>query len=195
MAQHTRLEIDAGIWVCFCNPQNPWQRGTNENTNGLLRQNFPRGPISACPAPTRLLLLPRPLTPDRPGPSAGTHSRRSLTHTSNPLTTAMFRGPIESAKYKRPFTGHDGRQRHSLLHEPVRQCLGQCGDRMLLLVVEHRRTERTIYRTRNEAKADVSDYIERFYSAVRRHLMIGYLSQVEFERKVGLAQLDRHQPR
>ena len=49
------------------------------------------------------------------------------------------------------------------------------------------RIERKTYRTRNEARADVFDYIERFYNATRRHSTIGYLSPVEFERKVGLA--------
>ena len=52
------------------------------------------------------------------------------------------------------------------------------------------KTERTAgetYRTRNEARADVFDYIERFYNATRCHSTIGYLSPVEFERKVGLA--------
>ncbi|RTL92676.1 IS3 family transposase, partial [Ancylobacter aquaticus] len=44
-----------------------------------------------------------------------------------------------------------------------------------------------VYRTRNEARADVFDYIERFYNAVRRHSTIGYVSPMEFERKVGLA--------
>lgn len=44
-----------------------------------------------------------------------------------------------------------------------------------------------VYRTRDEARAEVFDYIERFYNAVRRHSTIGYLSPVEFERKVGLA--------
>jgi len=43
MAQHARLRIDTGLDVYFCDPQSPWQRGTNENTNGLLRQYFPRG--------------------------------------------------------------------------------------------------------------------------------------------------------
>jgi IS30 family transposase len=43
MAQHARLKIDAGVEVYFCDPQSPWQRGTNENTNGLLRQYFPKG--------------------------------------------------------------------------------------------------------------------------------------------------------
>ncbi|WP_354212201.1 MULTISPECIES: IS3 family transposase [unclassified Bradyrhizobium] len=49
------------------------------------------------------------------------------------------------------------------------------------------RIERKTYRTRNEARADVFDYIERFYNGVRRHSTIGYVSPVEFERKVGLA--------
>ena len=49
------------------------------------------------------------------------------------------------------------------------------------------RTARKTYRNRNEARADVFDYIERFYNPTRRHSTIGYLSPVEFERKVGLA--------
>jgi transposase, IS30 family len=43
MSQHARLRIDTGLKVYFCDPQSPWQRGTNENTNGLLRQYFPKG--------------------------------------------------------------------------------------------------------------------------------------------------------
>ena len=43
MAEHRRFTVESGVDVYFCDPQSPWQRGSNENTNGLLRQYFPKG--------------------------------------------------------------------------------------------------------------------------------------------------------
>jgi IS30 family transposase len=43
MSEHAKLQIDSGVRVYFWDPHSPWQRATNENTNGLLCQYFPKG--------------------------------------------------------------------------------------------------------------------------------------------------------
>ena len=55
------------------------------------------------------------------------------------------------------------------------------------LSLKTERTARKTYRTRSQAKADIFDYIERFYNPVRRHSTLGYISPIEFERKAGVS--------
>lgn len=54
LAEHLQLRLDADLEVYFCDPHAPWQRGTNENTNGLLRQYFPKGTDLSVHGPERL---------------------------------------------------------------------------------------------------------------------------------------------
>ena len=54
MSQHEQLSVDTRLCVYFCDPRSPWQRGTNENTNGLLRQYFPKGTDLSAHGPAEL---------------------------------------------------------------------------------------------------------------------------------------------
>lgn len=65
MSQHTQFSIDTDIDVYFCDPHAPWQRGSNENTNGLLRQYFPKGTDLSVHTPETLQAVADSLN-DRP---------------------------------------------------------------------------------------------------------------------------------
>ena len=100
MAQHARLKIEAGVRVYFCDPHSPWQRGTNENTNGLLRQYFPKGTDLSMHSANEIAARGRHATPTR-GPERrliGRHPQRRLTGFSYQPTKIALRRPLESAQ-------------------------------------------------------------------------------------------------
>lgn len=79
MADHQRFSIDSDIQVYFCDPRSPWQRGSNENTNGLLRQYFPKGSDLSRYSQTHLNKVARQLN-QRPRETLGFDTPAQVLH-------------------------------------------------------------------------------------------------------------------
>jgi IS30 family transposase len=125
MAQHARLKVDTGVQVYFCDPQSPWQRGTNENTHGLLRQYFPRGTDLSLHTAEQIAAVAATLNSRPRKTLAWKTPAEALDHLllsadKDRVATIVRICPI----HERTVPTAHGRSRNHLLDEPGQQCLG-----------------------------------------------------------------------
>jgi hypothetical protein len=106
MSEHVRFSVETGVEVYFCDPKSPWQRGTNENTNGLLRQYLPKRTDLAIYNQRQLDTIAKSLN-TRPQKTLGsmTHVRRSPRQLQRPPeSTGDLGQPIHIVPYGGPGT-------------------------------------------------------------------------------------------
>ena len=133
----------------------------------------------------------RPAIGGRPGDASGSLPDRSERRFHLPIATSsaeVLRQPLESAQYT-------SQQFQTLMSDNGVTCsMSRSGNvwdnaamESFFSSLKTERVRRQVYRTRDATRADVFDYIERFYNTTRRHSTIGYLSPVEFEQRAALA--------
>ena len=186
MAQHARLKIDT---VCKSTSAIRTAHGSAAPTRtptGCCASTSPKALISACTAPRDCRRSGRPQLPPRKTLDWKTPAEaldHLLLSVEKDALRPPFNPPYTSEQFQKLMAGH------GVICSMSRS--GNVWDNAAMesffSSLKTERTARKTYRMRDEAKADVFDYIERFYNAKRRHSTIGYKSPMQFEMQAGLA--------
>lgn len=96
LSDHARFTVDTGARVYFADPKSPWQRGTNENTNGLLRQYFPKGTDLSRWTSDDLAAIAHTLNSRPRKTSAGRLPPKHWTNSYDQFNNPVLRRPVES---------------------------------------------------------------------------------------------------
>jgi len=151
--------------------------------------DFDGGRLALCGSSHRPVLAPDGGLVDERGDDRPTRHRCPG---DGDLATGQARCPAASLRPRQPVHQRtvpeaDGRLRRRLLDEPLGNVWDNAAMESFFSSLKTERIDRKAYRTGDEAKADVFDYIERFYNPKRRHSTIGFLSPMKLERQAGFA--------
>ena len=199
MSAHAQFKVETGLPVYFADPHSPWQRGTNENTNGLLRQYFPKGTDLSRWSAEEIAAVAPPLN-SRPRKTLGWKTpAEALDEHLRSLDKPVLRRPVEPGQYTSiAFT-------ETLAMEGIAASIGSVGD-----AYDNALAESTIglfktevigkgspfrvhpARTVDDIEYATMEWID-WYNNRRLHSILGYIPPNEFEAAY-YAQPAAHEP-
>lgn len=178
---HARFRIETGVPVFFADPHSPWQRGTNENTNGLLRQYFPKGTDLSRWSAAEIEAVASTLN-GRLRKTLGWKTRAESTINYCWYQTPVLRRSIEPSQYTSWAFGQHLRQAGLL---GSMGSIGDCFDNSMVesffSTLQLELLDRHHWATRDELAQTIFEYIEAWYNPRRRNSTLGMLSPVQYE--------------
>ena len=182
MSAHAQFKIETGISVFFADPQSPWQRGTDENTNGLLRQYFRRAQTSADGQRKRSKQSLTPSTTDHVRHLTGRRPPKHSTSRYCYSNKQVLHSLVEPGQYTSGQLARFAR-RHDIAQSVgrTRVCWDNAQAESFGSTLKSEFYHRSTWPTKIAARLAVGDWIERIYNRRRRHSKIGMISPVDFE--------------